>query len=65
MCKWKADTHLPRGLRSEDRGMPEEINRVLTDQLSDLLFTTERSALDNLVKAKQNWLMNTFMGMIK
>lgn len=42
--------HVEAGLRSGDRGMPEEINRVLTDQLSDLLFTTEESALDNLVR---------------
>jgi UDP-N-acetylglucosamine 2-epimerase (non-hydrolysing) len=40
--------HVEAGLRSYDRDMPEEINRVLTDQISDLLFTTERSALDNL-----------------
>lgn len=40
--------HVEAGLRSYDRGMPEEINRVLTDQISDLLYTTERSALDNL-----------------
>ena len=40
--------HVEAGLRSYDRGMPEEINRVLTDQISDLLFTTEREALDNL-----------------
>lgn len=40
--------HVEAGLRSYDRNMPEEINRVLTDQISDLLFTTERSALDNL-----------------
>ncbi|MCG5512070.1 non-hydrolyzing UDP-N-acetylglucosamine 2-epimerase [Ectothiorhodospira shaposhnikovii] len=40
--------HVEAGLRSRDRTMPEEINRVLTDQISDLLFTTERSALDNL-----------------
>jgi UDP-N-acetylglucosamine 2-epimerase (non-hydrolysing) len=40
--------HVEAGLRSYDRGMPEEINRVLTDQISDLLFTTERSALANL-----------------
>ncbi len=42
--------HVEAGLRSYDRDMPEEINRVLTDQISDLLFTTERSALDNLRK---------------
>jgi UDP-N-acetylglucosamine 2-epimerase (non-hydrolysing) len=30
--------------------MPEEINRILTDQISDMLFTTERTALDNLVR---------------
>ena len=40
--------HVEAGLRSYDRGMPEEINRVLTDQLSDLLFITEKSALANL-----------------
>jgi UDP-N-acetylglucosamine 2-epimerase (non-hydrolysing) len=40
--------HVEAGLRSYDRTMPEEINRVLTDQLSDFLFTTERSALPNL-----------------
>jgi len=42
--------HVEAGLRSRDRHMPEEINRLLTDQISDLLFTTERCALDNLVK---------------
>ncbi|OZA29424.1 MAG: UDP-N-acetylglucosamine 2-epimerase (non-hydrolyzing) [Hydrogenophilales bacterium 17-64-11] len=40
--------HVEAGLRSYDRSMPEEINRVLTDQISDLLFTTEKSALANL-----------------
>lgn len=42
--------HVESGLRSEDRRMPEEINRVLTDQISDLLYTTERSAHDNLAR---------------
>jgi len=40
--------HVEAGLRSYDRQMPEEINRVLTDQISDLLFITEKSALANL-----------------
>ncbi|MCV2217517.1 non-hydrolyzing UDP-N-acetylglucosamine 2-epimerase [Thauera sp. Sel9] len=42
--------HVESGLRSNDRRMPEEINRILTDQLSDILYTTERSAHDNLVR---------------
>jgi UDP-N-acetylglucosamine 2-epimerase (non-hydrolysing) len=40
--------HVEAGLRSFDRTMPEEINRVLTDAISDLLFVTEQSAIDNL-----------------
>ncbi len=40
--------HVEAGLRSYDREMPEEINRVLTDQISDLLFITESDAVANL-----------------
>ncbi len=42
--------HIESGLRSHDRQMPEEINRVLTDHISDLLFVTERSGKVNLGK---------------
>lgn len=42
--------HVEAGLRSYDRKMPEEINRLLTDQVADRLYTTERSALANLVR---------------
>ncbi len=40
--------HVEAGLRSGDRTMPEEINRILTDSIADLLFVTEQSGLDNL-----------------
>lgn len=40
--------HVEAGLRSFDRTMPEEINRVCTDSISDLLFCTEASGVDNL-----------------
>jgi len=40
--------HIEAGLRSYDRRMPEEINRLLTDQISDWLFVTEPSAIKNL-----------------
>lgn len=40
--------HVEAGLRSEDRTMPEEINRILTDQISDVLYVTERTAIENL-----------------
>jgi UDP-N-acetylglucosamine 2-epimerase (non-hydrolysing) len=42
--------HVEAGLRSRDRSMPEEVNRVLTDAVSDLLFTSEEGARDNLVR---------------
>jgi UDP-N-acetylglucosamine 2-epimerase (non-hydrolysing) len=40
--------HVEAGLRSFDRSMPEEINRVVTDSISDLLFCTEQSGVQNL-----------------
>jgi UDP-N-acetylglucosamine 2-epimerase (non-hydrolysing) len=43
-----AVAHVEAGLRSFDHSMPEEINRLLTDQMASLLFTTERSANENL-----------------
>lgn len=42
--------HVEAGLRSHDRRMAEEINRVLTDQIADLLFTTEREGRNNLLR---------------
>ena len=42
--------HVESGLRSFDRTMPEEINRVVTDHVADLLFVTEESGIKNLLK---------------
>lgn len=40
--------HVEAGLRSGDRAMPEEINRILTDSISNFLFCTEKSGVENL-----------------
>ena len=42
--------HIESGLRSYDMTMPEERNRIMIDKMSDMLFTTELSAIDNLQK---------------
>jgi UDP-N-acetylglucosamine 2-epimerase (non-hydrolysing) len=42
--------HVEAGLRSFDRSMPEEINRILTDALADFLFVTEEDAIQHLLK---------------
>jgi UDP-N-acetylglucosamine 2-epimerase (non-hydrolysing) len=42
--------HVEAGLRSWDRTMPEEINRLVTDQISDLLFTPSKDGNENLVR---------------
>jgi len=46
--------HLESGLRSYDKDMPEEHNRILTDHLSDYLFVTEQSGLNNISKEGLN-----------
>ena len=42
--------HIESGLRSRDRTMPEEINRLLADEITDYFFITEQSGYDNLIK---------------
>jgi UDP-N-acetylglucosamine 2-epimerase (non-hydrolysing) len=57
--------HIESGLRSNDRTMPEEFNRIVTDQLADVLFVTEQSGLDNLQreenKAEIHFVGNTMI----
>lgn len=42
--------HIESGLRSFDQSMPEEINRIVTDNLADYFFITEQSGIDNLIE---------------
>jgi UDP-N-acetylglucosamine 2-epimerase (non-hydrolysing) len=52
--------HLESGLRSFDKSMPEEHNRILTDAISDMFFVTEQSGMDNLLQEGKTH-KNTFM----
>jgi UDP-N-acetylglucosamine 2-epimerase (non-hydrolysing) len=60
--KGVAVAHVEAGLRSYDRAMPEEINRVLTDQLADVLYTTERDAAVNLAREGIDQARVAFVG---
>jgi UDP-N-acetylglucosamine 2-epimerase (non-hydrolysing) len=58
--------HIESGLRSFDRSMPEEINRILVDEICDLYFVTESSGHENLLKegkdeSKIHWVGNTMI----
>lgn len=54
--------HIESGLRSQDRTMPEEINRLLTDEITDLFFVTEQSGYDNLLKDGKDIKQIFFVG---
>ena len=54
--------HIEAGLRSFDKSMPEEHNRIIVDQLSDLFFVTEQSGKDHLINEKHDPLKIHFVG---
>lgn len=54
--------HLESGLRSNDRSMPEEHNRVLTDAITDYFFVTEQSGYDNLMSENKSKEQLFFVG---
>ena len=54
--------HIESGLRSLDREMPEEINRILTDEISDICFVTEKIGIQNLKKAGKSDAQIAFVG---
>ena len=54
--------HIESGLRSNDRGMPEEINRILTDEITDYFFVTEQSGIDHLKEEQKSDEQIFFVG---
>ncbi len=54
--------HIEAGLRSFDREMPEEINRLITDSISDYFFVTEKSGVENLLNEGHNDKKIFFVG---
>lgn len=54
--------HLESGLRSFDRSMPEEINRLLTDEISDFFFVTEQSGMKHLLEEGKSDAQLHFVG---
>jgi UDP-N-acetylglucosamine 2-epimerase (non-hydrolysing) len=54
--------HLESGLRSFDRSMPEEINRIIVDELADYFFVTEKSGFENLLNEGKNEKHLFFVG---
>lgn len=56
--------HVEAGLRSGDMSMPEEINRIVTDSISDYLFVTERDGIENLKRQRKDGKQIFFVGNI-
>ena len=54
--------HVESGLRSFDMDMPEEINRILTDRISDVLYVSEQSGLNNLANEGADMSRAHFLG---
>tara|TARA_B110000879_G_scaffold38752_1_gene54174 strand:+ start:1902 stop:2999 length:1098 start_codon:yes stop_codon:yes gene_type:complete len=54
--------HIESGLRSLDKEMPEEVNRILTDEISDICFVTEKSGIQNLKKMGKKDAQIFFVG---